>query len=90
MWKKSTQKYKKKLQENIEKLLGEIKELNRAEDELYGDHDLDELGEKAEINSDELKGLAERLSGDLEKEPKNKKIKKDIQCRICPVRFNIA
>lgn len=79
VWKKSTQKYKKKLQENVEKLLGEIEELNRAEDELYGDHDLDELGEEAEINSDKLKGLAERLSGVLEKEPKDKKIKKALK-----------
>jgi len=76
VWRKSTKKYKAGLQEKVRTLLGEIDEIEAAEEEAYGEKDLAEVGEGKEINSDELKKAAERINEKLKKEPKNKKLKK--------------
>ena len=76
VWRKSTQKHKAGLQEKVRTLLGEIDEIEAAEEEAYGEKDLAEVGEGKEINSDELKKAAERINEKLKKEPKNKKLKK--------------
>jgi len=46
---------KARLLERAEGLLTAIVEANRAEDEAYGDRDLEELGESAEIDAKQLK-----------------------------------
>ena len=78
-WKKSTQKYKKNLQDKVKELFEEIDKINEAEEEEYGDRDLEELGEESEIDADKLKDLAERLSKKLREEPKNKALKKKVK-----------
>lgn len=78
-WKKSPRKYKKNLQEKVKELFEKIDEINAAEEAEYGEQDLEELGEESEINSQELKGLAERLSQKLKENPKNKVLRKDIK-----------
>lgn len=80
VWKKSTQKHKKNLQTKIKKLLIEIEEENKRENDTYGDKDLEELGEDIEIDSEELeekvKEIEEKIS---QKNNKNKDVEKAIK-----------
>ena len=76
VWKKSTENNKRKLQEKVSELFKKIDEINEAEEAEYGDKDLEELEEDSEIDAGKLKELAERLSRKLEKDPKNKELKK--------------
>jgi transposase len=76
VWKKSTASNRKKLEEKVAELFKKIDAINEAEEEEYGDKDLDELGEDSEIDSEKLQELADRLSQKLGEDPKNKEIKK--------------
>lgn len=76
VWRKSTEKYKAGLQEKVRTLLDEIDEIEAAEEEKYGEQDLEEVGEGKEIDSDQLKEVAERINEKLKKDPKNKALKK--------------
>lgn len=79
VWKKSTDKYRANLQEKVKGLLEEIDELNQAENEEYGERNLEELGEESEIDSESLKELAKRLSEKLECKPEDKQTKKALK-----------
>jgi transposase len=76
VWRKSTLRFKGRLQEKVRKLLDEIDELEEAEEAAYGERDLEEVGEGKVIDAEELKRAAERINEKLKKEPKNKKLKK--------------
>jgi len=76
VWRKSTDKYRAKLQEKVKALLDEIDEIEEAEEKKYGEKDLEEVGEGKEINTEELKKAAEKINEKLRKDPKNKKLKK--------------
>lgn len=79
VWKKSTDKYRADLEKKVKELFGEIDALNQAEDAEYGEKDLEEMGEESEIDSAELKELAQRLSEKLKKKPEDKKVKKAVK-----------
>ncbi len=76
VWRKSTEKYKASLQEKVRALLDEIDELEAEEEAEYGDKDLEEVGEGKEIDSEELKQVADKINQKLKKDPKNKTLKK--------------
>lgn len=76
VWRKSTERYKTQLQEKIRALLDEIDELEAEEEAQYGEKDLEEVGEGKEIDSEELKDVAEKINQRLKKDPKNKTLKK--------------
>lgn len=76
VWRKSTEKYKAQLQEKVRTLLDEIDELEAEEEAQYGDKDLEEVGEGKEIDSEELKEVAEKINQRLKNDPKNKTLKK--------------
>ena len=57
VWGKNTQRYKKALQEKVTEHFRQIDELQRLEDEEYGDRDLPETGNGKEIDSDAYKKL---------------------------------
>jgi transposase len=80
VWAKSTRNYQRKLQENVKKLLEEIEQANEAEDEAYGDRDLEEMGEDGPIDAKKLEKkiqeLNERLKGDTEDKKLAKAVKK--------------
>lgn len=60
VWKKSTATNRKKLEEKVIELFKKIDEINEAEEEEYGDKDLEELGEGSELDSKKLQELADR------------------------------
>jgi len=74
VWKKNTRRYKASVQRRVRKLLKEIDDLNKAEDEKYGDRDLPERGADKEISSEEIRSIAEALNNRIENlEDKKKK-----------------
>ena len=79
VWKKSTSKYKQRLLEKVAELFEEIDEINKEEDRIYGDRDLEELGEESAITSEELKALADRMSEKLVEGSENKALAKKLK-----------
>ncbi|MBK9008250.1 MAG: hypothetical protein IPM31_14800 [Anaerolineae bacterium] len=51
VWAKKTQKYKEKLQQQIQALLDEIEQVNERENAVYGEENLGELGEQSELTA---------------------------------------
>ncbi len=76
VWKKSTKKYKAKLQKNVKKLLDEVEAEQEWEDELYGDRDLNEVEGGKDVTSEDLQRVADKLNEVLRKEPENKVVKR--------------
>jgi transposase len=75
VWRKSTEKNKAKLQEKVKQLLDEIDEIEVAEEEEYGDQDLEEMGEGKEIDVDQLKEAARKINERLRQQPEDKELK---------------
>ncbi|MBN2249005.1 MAG: transposase, partial [Campylobacterales bacterium] len=84
VWKKSTENYKAKLQENVKKLLDEVDAVQEWEDGVYGDRDLNEVEGSKEIRSEDLQRIAEKLSEVLNKESDNKKVREVKKTRRRP------
>lgn len=76
VWKKSTENYKAKLQENVRTLLDEVDAVQEWEDGVYGDQDLNEMEGGKEITSQDLQRVADKLNEVLRKEPENKVVKR--------------
>ncbi|RKL61318.1 IS1182 family transposase [Thermoanaerobacteraceae bacterium SP2] len=76
IWGKSTKKNKEKLQQKIKELLFAIDKTNDEENKLYGNKDLEELGEDATITAEQLEQAVKKIDERLAKEPKNKQLKK--------------
>jgi transposase len=62
VWAKNTKRYKQKVQQKIKDLLVEIEQANTKEQEHYGDHNLEELGECSTLTSDDVKAQVQRLN----------------------------
>ena len=76
VWRKNTQRYKAAVKKRVKHLLREIDQINQEEDEKYGDSDLPERGEDADVTSEEIRdiatGLSEHLSRVSDKKAKRK------------------
>lgn len=66
VWRKSAERYKKMAEDKLPELMTQIEELNKAEDSKYGDHDLEEVGEKPISKENIAKGI-EKLNEVIEK-----------------------
>ena len=62
VWGKATRKYKDKLQVKIREVLDRIDEINDTENEVYGDSDLEEMGEGIEVTAEELEKTIQKLN----------------------------
>ena len=65
VWAKNTERYKEAVQKRVKQLLADIDTLNLEEDKKYGDSDLPERGESADITSQEIEDVAKNLSDRL-------------------------
>ena len=74
VWKKSSQKHKSNLQENVKRLLKQIDEIEAEEEKKYGDSDLKELGEGKEIDSQKLSEAMEKINERLRKNQDTKRV----------------
>jgi transposase len=79
VWAKNTQRYKGQVQEKIGALLEEIEAANQAEQETYGEQDLPEMGEAADIDSQRLKEKIDELNERLRQGAEDKDLKKAIR-----------
>jgi transposase len=79
VWAKNTQRYKEGVQQKIRELLEEIEGANEIEQEEYGDQDLPEVGEAAEIDSQRVKEKMDQLNERLGQRPKDKDLKKAVR-----------
>jgi transposase len=68
IWAKSTKHSKDRLQKKVQQLLEEVERVNEEEEEEYGDRDLEELGEEAEIDADRLEKKIQELDEILRRE----------------------
>jgi len=79
VWAKNTQRYKAQVQERIRELFEAIERENEAEQAEYGDQDLPEVGENADIDSRRLKEKMEQLNERLRQQPDDRDLKKAIR-----------
>ena len=89
IWGKSTKQYKERLQRQIRELLDKIDEINDKENAEYGDSDLEELGERAEVTAEDLEKTIRRINEevadndrDTEANHKLKKLEKEMLPRL--------
>ena len=66
VWKKNAKRYKESTEEKIRELLHYIEESNKAEDQSYGDKDLEELGDGKDIDGEELGRKIQELKETIE------------------------
>jgi hypothetical protein len=79
VWAKNTKRYKEQVQAHIGELLEEIERENEAEQAEYGDQDLPEVGENAEIDSQRLREKMEQLNERLRQRPEDRSLKKAVR-----------
>jgi transposase len=72
VWTKNTDRYKKALKDRVRSLFEDIELINREEDERYGDHDLEEMGESSNLTSEKIKEVGERINKKLEENREKK------------------
>ena len=65
VWAKNTKRYKEMVQRKIQERLKEIERLNNEENQRYGDHDLEEMGEDIPSNSEDLKEHIKQINEKL-------------------------
>ena len=66
-WRKSTERYKARVQERVREILAEVEAINEAEDDLYEGKDLPERGEDAEISSEQIRAAAKEIEEKVSK-----------------------
>jgi transposase len=76
VWKKSTHRYKGSLEKKVKALLVEIDEISDEENKTYGDKDLEEMGEEAQITAEDIEQKVKEIDERLAEDPENKKLKK--------------
>lgn len=76
VWRKSTEKNKTKLREKVKQLLEEIDDIEAAEEEKYGEADLEEVGEGKEIDAEKLHEAARKINERLKQQPEDKELQK--------------
>ena len=79
VWAKSRAKYQERLRQKVKELLKEIDAVNEAENEEYGDNDLEELGGEGGIDAEKLEKKIAELNQRLKEQPENKKLAKAVK-----------
>jgi transposase len=74
VWAKSRAKYQERLGEKVKELLKEIDAVNEAENEEYGDKDLEEMGGGGGLNAEKLEEKIAELNQRLKEQPEDKKL----------------
>jgi transposase len=79
VWAKKTKRYKEKLQQQIEELLDEIERVNTAENEAYGDENLEELGEKSQVTAEKVRKKVDEMNQRLRETPEDRSMKQAVK-----------
>jgi len=76
VWRKSTEKYDKKLDEKFQQIVLDIEQVMKEDQEAEQDLDLEEKLEESPITSEKIADTVKKLEERLERDPKNKHLKK--------------
>lgn len=76
VWKKNTMRHMEAARSRIHELFKRIEEINKQEDKRYGDKDIEERVEQAELTSEEIKEQVKKLNKIIEDSELNKKEKR--------------
>jgi transposase len=76
VWRKSTEKYDKKLDEKFQQIVLGIEQVMKEDEEAEENLDLEEKLEESPITSDKIANTVKKLEERLERDPKNKPLKK--------------
>jgi transposase len=79
VWAKSRAKYESRLREKVKELLKEIDAITKAENEEYGDKDLEEMGGKGGLDAEKLEKKIAELNQRLKEQPGDKKLAKAVK-----------
>jgi hypothetical protein len=79
VWAKKAKRYKEKLQGQIEDMLDEIERVNQAENDAYGDENLEELGEKSQGTAEKVGKKVDELNQRLRETPEDRSLKKAVK-----------
>jgi transposase len=79
VWAKSRKKYQERLREKVKELLKEIDAINEAENEEYGDKDLEEMGGGGGIDAEKMEQKIAELNQRLKERPEDKKLAKAVK-----------
>lgn len=79
VWTKNTDRYKKAVKDRVRSLFEDIERINREENERYGDHDLEEMGENSNVTSEKIKEVGERINKKLEEKREEKQTDRKMQ-----------
>jgi transposase len=77
VWRKNTERFKRRVQERAREILDEVERVNREEDAAYGAGDLPEKGEASRLSADAIRKAAQSL-GASEK-PSDRKAAKSLE-----------
>jgi transposase len=76
VWGRATKKFKARMQKQVKELLRQIDEANEEEEKRYGERDLEEMGEDAEVTPEMLEEALEKIQKRLDEDPKDRELKK--------------
>ena len=76
VWGKSTKRYKENLRKKCQEILLYAEQTNDAENEEYGENNLEELGNGKPIDAKAIEEAVQRIDEKLSQNPKDKKLKK--------------
>jgi transposase len=79
VWAKSRAKYQERLRQKVKQLLEEIDQINEAEEEEYGDKDLEEMGGNGGLDAEKLERKIAELNQRLKEQPEDKKLAKAVR-----------
>ncbi len=72
VWGKAVRKHKARLQQQVKALFETIEQIERLDEEQYGDQDLPELGEATELSSEKVAAVVARVEEELQSRPQDK------------------
>lgn len=81
VWRKATEKFHHRLSDQIDDLMNYIDKINDEEDEIYGDHDLDEMPGDERPLTEKIKELTDKINKKLREDAERKDLEK-IQKKI--------
>jgi transposase len=73
VWKKNTERYKEGVKSRVRELFKEIDRINEVENLEYGDKDLLERGEQAEVTIKDIEDAAKKINEKIEEETDKKR-----------------
>ena len=86
VWLKNTERYKKAVKDRVCSLLLDIDTINKAEDDRYGDQDLEEMGDNSNLTSEKIKEVSDNINSKLQEKQKQTQADRKIKSKVGQLR----